>query len=295
MDLHTMLQREGGVMLARELQARGFSTHALRTQLSAGVVIRPQRGWIALPDTDPEVLFALERGVLLSCVSVTSRLGLWRRRDDGPHFATRAPHSRASIPHALHWGRPVRRREPGRVLDTIENALNYVATCQAPEEALAIWESALRRGLVTLDALRQYPYIGRAREVLESATPFSDSGVESYVGRRLRSLRLRYVAQAYVLGHRVDFLIEGWLVLQIDGATHTGEQRDQDNRQDAELDLNGYRTIRAGYHQVFQRWPEVQEVIMRAVSQNRAAGRAGDRSPFGRTPGERTTERRSPA
>lgn len=277
MRLTSELYRGGGIMRASELQARGFSVHALRTALAKGEVIRPQRGWIALRSADPELVYAVERGVLLSCVSVTARLGLWRKHDDGPHFAVRAPHAHAPvrIGHPLHWGIPVRRREPGMILDSIENALNYVASCQPPEEALAVWESALNRGLVTLEALRGYQYIGRAKEILLAATPFSDSGVESYVMRRLRSLRLRFVAQAFLLGHRVDFLIEGWLVLQIDGGHHTGEQRDADNRHDAELALNGYRTIRVGYHQVFSAWPEVQESIMRAISQGRPRSSGG--------------------
>lgn len=254
-------------MRASELVVRGFSPHMLSKELSLGKVERPQRGWIALPDADPQLVFAARRGVILSCVTMARRLGLWVLQDTHLHLATRTSSAKIEVgQNRLHWGRPVRRREPFLLEDPIENVLGYVAVCQPAEEALAIWESALNKGLVTRSYLERFDYAGRAREMLDAATPFSDSGLESYVGRRLRSLGLRVVAQAWVLGHRVDFLIEGWVVLQIDGAQHAGRQRDQDNRHDSLLMRNGYFPIRGSYWEVMDRWPEIQREVMEAVS-----------------------------
>lgn len=257
-------------MRASELVIRGFSQHLLRKELALGRVIRPQRGWIALPDADPQLLYAARSGGVLSCITVARRLGLWVHRESELHLAARTRTSRVEAgANRVHWGRAVRLREPYAIEDSVENALNYVALCQPPEEALAVWESALNKGLVTREKLERYPYTGRARELLETATPFSDSGLESYVGRRLRSLRLSVVAQAWVLGHRVDFLIDRWIVLQIDGSSHAGRQRDGDNEHDTLLLLNGYFPIRAGYWQVMNDWPGVQNRVMEAVSQGR--------------------------
>ena len=80
-------------------------------------------------------------------------------------------------------------------------------------------------------------------------------------------LGVRIVPQAWISGHRVDFLIGERLVLQIDGATHTGAQRTADIRHDAELMLMGYHVIRVGYAQVVHDWPAVQQLIMHAVAQ----------------------------
>ena len=55
-------------------------------------------------------------------------------------------------------------------------------------------------------------------------------------------------------------------VLQIDGGSHVGAQRDSDNRHDAELRLRGYHVIRVGYRQVVDNWPEVQALVMAAVA-----------------------------
>lgn len=134
---------------------------------------------------------------------------------------------------------------------------------------MAIWESALNKELVTREALERLPLRPAARELLAECTPFSDSGLESYVKHRVRALRLSLVAQAWILGHRVDFLIERWIVLQIDGGTHVGRQQDSDNRHDAKLQANGYTVIRVSYRQVTSNWPEVQHRIMLAASQRR--------------------------
>jgi very-short-patch-repair endonuclease len=57
------------------------------------------------------------------------------------------------------------------------------------------------------------------------------------------------------------------LILQIDGGTHVGAQREQDVRHDADLLLMGYHVIRVGYAQMINDWPGVQDLIMRAVAQ----------------------------
>lgn len=111
------------------------------------------------------------------------------------------------------------------------------------------------------------PLPQRARRVADAASPFSDSGLETLIPVRLRWMGVRIVAQAWIAGHRVDFLIGERLVLQIDGATHVGPQRKEDNRHDATLMLLGFHVIRVGYRDVVDGWPAVQDLIMRADAQ----------------------------
>lgn len=268
MDVQVELQRAGGVLRSRELAERGITAHELRKACSQGSVVRPARGWVALPDADAALVQAARCGMSVTCVSLAQRLGLWVRESHHLHLAAPSPHAHV---HAqgptVHWGRAVRRREPFAVVDSIENALAYIAKCQPYEEALAIWESALQRELVTKSSLERLPYAGTARKLLDASTPFSGSGLESIVLRRLRALRLHIVPQAWVNGRRVDFLIERRIILEIDGATHTGLQRDRDNYSDARDALSGYLVIRVSYRQVFEDWPEVQRLIMIACSQ----------------------------
>jgi very-short-patch-repair endonuclease len=167
----------------------------------------------------------------------------------------------------VHWAAPLVPREPGRLVDRAENMLALIAACQPWERALATWESAVQAGAVDLHVIRRMPLTGAARAIADAATPFSDSGLETFVLVRLRWLRLPIVPQAWIAGHRVDFLLGHRLVLQIDGAHHVGAQRAQDIAHDARLMNLGYHVIRVGYVQVVDRWHEVQEQIMTAVAQ----------------------------
>lgn len=151
--------------------------------------------------------------------------------------------------------------------DGTENTLVAVSQCQPFEHALAVWESALNKGIVDREVLSRLKLPRVARDILEEATPFADSGLETIVPRRLRWLRVRIVHQPWLYGHRVDFLIGDRLVLQVDGGHHVGAQRESDNRHDAELMLRGYHVIRVGYRQVMNDWPSVQQLLMNAVAQ----------------------------
>ena len=98
-------------------------------------------------------------------------------------------------------------RSPDALEDGIHNTLLTVASCQPYEHALAIWESALKRQLVTKGELSRLPLRPAARRLLEDASLYSDSGLETFVVPRLRWLGLPIRPQIWVHGHRVDFLI----------------------------------------------------------------------------------------
>ncbi len=262
--------QRGGIVRAAQVRRLGFGDRAVSGAVREGELVRPRRGWLATPSSDPLLRAAAQAGVVISCVTQAQRLGLWVLRADAAHVAASAHSGSVRIKDpstVVHWAEPIVPRAPDALVDPIENVLALTAACLAFEEALAIWESALERGLVSLPALRRLPFRGRAREVLGSASPFSGSGLESFIPPRLAWLRVPIVPQAWIAGHRVDFLIGDRLVLQIDGGTHIGAQRDGDNAHDAELLLLGYHVVRVGYAQVVHRWHVVQDTIARAVAQ----------------------------
>ncbi|UOR00599.1 DUF559 domain-containing protein [Leucobacter allii] len=272
MSIRPVLEAEGGITRTRVLLERGIPARRIAAAVASGVLRRPRRGWVALPHADPELLRAVEGGVVLSCITQAKRLGLWAfgaedRTREQPHVvATRS--ARASAPGCVvHWASPLVPRPPGTIEDSVPNVLQYVAACRPFEQALVVWESALNRRLVELPALARLPFRGQARRLLRESRPFHDSGLESLVGHRLRWLRVRLVPQAHLYGHRVDLLIGERLVLQIDGGDHVGPQRDADNDFDSLLTRRGYHVIRVGYAAVMYRWHEVQTQIMEAVAQ----------------------------
>ncbi len=234
--------------------------------------MRPARGWVALPQADPELVAAARDGYVLSCITQARRLGLWVLEETEPHVGARAWSANATAAACrVHWGEPLVQRVPDQLVDPIENVLGYVAACQPFEAALAVWESALNKGLVDIEFLRQLPLKPAARRLLHEAHPYSDSGLESMLRARLRWLQLPVVAQAWVHGRRVDFLIDGWLVLQVDGSHHVGAQRESDVTHDAELLARGMSVIRLGYRQLVHDWQRAQELIMNALARGPAA------------------------
>lgn len=266
-DLVAFVRSRGDVARVPALIEAGHSKYVVSRALDRGALVRVRRGWVALPGADPELVSAARVGVTISCISQARRLSLWVLREDRTHVAARPKGSIAPTSARVHWARPVVPRHPDQLTDSIENALALIASCQPFESALAVWESALRAGLVVRGSLERLDLGVSARRVLEVAAPWSDSGLETFVVARLRWMRLPIVPQAWIAGHRVDFLIGARLVLQVDGGHHVGAQRTSDIAHDAQLMLLGYHVMRVGYEQVVDRWHEVQDLVMRAVAQ----------------------------
>lgn len=115
--------------------------------------------------------------------------------------------------------------------------------------------------------LERLPLDGTVRALLAQTTPFADSGLETYVRLPLRRFGVRIVCQSWLYGHHVDSVIGERLVLQIDGAHHTGRQRSSDIAHDAVLRLRRFTVFRVCYEQVMFRWPEVQALVIDAIAQ----------------------------
>lgn len=259
----------GGVARAITVQANHVSRRDVALAVETGLLQRVRQGWLAEPGADRMLVEAARHGAVLSCVTQARRLGLWMHEPESrPHWGA-DPRSAGGKPsHAhVHWARPLIPRHPDALEDPIENVLALIADCEPHEGALATWESALNKGLVKREVLERLPLKRVARDLLAEAIPFADSGLETYLRSRLGWLGLPLTFQIWIAGHRTDLLIGDRLILQIDGATHTGAQRDEDIRHDAELRLMGYHVIRVGYRQVMDRWHVVQDLIMRAVAQ----------------------------
>lgn len=269
-DLIGVLKARGGVARTAAIIEAGVSGYAVDTAIAAGLLMRPRRGWVAIPDADPQLLAAARAGVVLTCITQARRLGLWVMTEDGPHVGAPPNASRLKLNHrnaTVHWARPVQPRVPGVLEDGILNTLLMVASCQPYEAALAVWESALNHRLAEKEEISRLPLGTKARVLLDQATPFANSGLETIFRTRLRWLRHPIRYQIWIHGHRVDFLIGDRLVVQIDGGHHVGAQRAEDVAHDAALMLLGYRVIRVTYTQVIERWHDVQDQIMRAVAQ----------------------------
>lgn len=268
MDVERSLSAGQGIARLRTLRRSGATEYAIKQAVRSGAVVSVCRGWVALRGADPMLVAAAKRGVVLSCVTLAERKGLWVTSNRETHVAAPAKSGHAnSVRGVVHWSSPIFPRDPDQLEDSIENALILVARCQPYEDALATWESALRTHTVDVDVLSRAPLPPAARRLLEDARPFADAGTETIFRTRLRRLGLPIIPQVWVFGHHVDFLIGERLVVQIDGGHHVGPQRSSDIAHDAELTLRGFHVIRISYDQLMNQWPVVQNTIMAAVAQ----------------------------
>mgnify|MGYP003493615078 FL=1 len=259
--------RLGGVVRTPRLIELGHSRRRIDAAVSGGLLVRVRRGWVASVGADRELVAAARVGVVLTCVTEARRRGLWILREERLHVAA-PPHGAGGKPPSvhLHWSIPAVPRHLDLLADPIENVLTTIAACRPRDDALVVWESALRGGLVTLESLAMLPLGRQGRELLAVASSVSDSGLETLFLVRLKWLHVRIIPQPWLLGHHADFLIGARLVVQIDGGHHIGPQRRSDNAHDAALLLAGYHVIRVDYQQVVHDWPAVQDLIVRAIA-----------------------------
>lgn len=231
-----------------------------------------RRTWIVAREAHPLIIAAAHSGGILTCVSAFELAGAWRPSGDASLHVHLPSHSGARVPGdvRVHRGAGPKPRATRQLADHIENALAAVATCVPYEDARAVWESSLTRGLVTTDRLERIAWRGdRARRLRDSVTTLSDSGLETRFVVRLERVGVRPRQQVRIAGRPVDLLIGSWLVVQIDGFAHHSDprQRRSDIAHDRALRALGYTVFRYDYVEVMHEWPRVEAEILAAIAQ----------------------------
>ncbi|WP_345803083.1 DUF559 domain-containing protein [Microbacterium sp. AZCO] len=149
------------------------------------------------------------------------------------------------------------------------NVLAHIAECLERADALAVWESAARKGVVGAETLARVQWRSvRCRELARATSLLSDSGLETHAAHGFRALGLPFRRQVWIAGQPVDILVGDRLVVQLDGAHHLEKkQRRRDIRHDATLRLMGYTVLRFDYQQVLFDWAHVESTLTMAVAQ----------------------------
>jgi very-short-patch-repair endonuclease len=91
----------------------------------------------------------------------------------------------------------------------------------------------------------------------------SESGIESIVRFLLGEKGIRAEIQVRIDGvGRVDLLIDGWLIIEIEGGSHADlATMRRDRYRDAMAVQQGYRTLRFSYGDVMHRWPHLLRTV----------------------------------
>ena len=254
MDLAPLLRAYGDSARVGDLLAAGVTERQLRTAVEERVLLRPRRGIVALPDAREDMLAARIAGGRLTCVSAAVHHGLWLLRPEPRlHLASAKGIGGAAVDHRLLTVPPLRRLPVAGLADVVLHALR----CLPENDALVITEAALKSGRVEKEFLALHlegRRNGKARRRLERTDGRPDSAPEVVVREMLRHAGLDFAHRVRIAGiGEVDFLIDGWLILEFDGAAFHMDRKSfrRDLRRNNAGVVRSYATLRFTYEDVF--------------------------------------------
>lgn len=196
-----------------------------------------------------------------------------------PPAASRMPV--LSRPHRIHRRRLIRTPHPDALVVEPLDALFDAVLSQPPRAAIASLDSALQLGVVRADDVDELfavlPRRFRRMRLLLDAR--AESGSESLVRLMLRTLGCAFESQVYVPGvGRVDFLVDGWLIVECDSRAHhsSWEAQKVDRFRDLAAAKQGLVTFRVIAEDVFWRPDEVRQALaglLRSAVGSRVHGR----------------------
>ena len=253
MDVTNALARCGGAARRPALARLGVDDAALRRAVRRGI-LQPDRGLYALPTASPDLVAVLRNRELLTCSSAAPYYNLWCVK---PPVLRHVYHQRQAAvgDHAVHHAGlllpPSRLRPVAALADVLVHALR----CLPFPESLVMVECAVSRGDMTVGFLRHRlpgKRNGKARAVLDWVDRGSDSLLETLARTYFRQAGISVQTQFYLarVGY-VDLLLDGWLVVELDGRHHAEwNQVQKDHRRNNESVVQGYTALRYYYSDV---------------------------------------------
>lgn len=253
MDPVHILLSLGGVALTRSVLAGGAGEEDLRRAVRRGEILRVERGVLALPGADPELVAAKQSRALLTCVSAAPRYGLWVLQPATvPHYwHGNGRRTIGCVSHRTALTRPA----PGAVA-ALPDVLLHALLCLPPLESLVMVESACNRGDIDPGFLLRHlrgNRCGKARDVVARVECGADSLLETLARVLFRDAGIVTETQVWIEGiGRVDFLLEGFLIVEIDGLAFHLESRQfkKDRRRDNAAMVQGFPVLRFFYDDV---------------------------------------------
>lgn len=257
-----------GILTTLQLMAGGWTKWQIESAARRGALRRVRPGWFARPQPDPAALAAVAAGGCVSCFSALRLHGAWVPEGIGAHRRFAEHRGRRG---GARRCRPYGAQPPVRAaVDGLEVAFRCALRCGSDEQLVVVIDSLLHRRLATREQLegwmRSAPM--RLRVLLERADARAESGTESMVRLRLRSLRIATRIQVRVMeGVRVDLLIGDRLVIECDSREHHADAAayERDRRRDRRLVARGFLVIRLSYRQIHDEWEEVERDLLAIV------------------------------
>lgn len=260
-----MLRGLGGVAPTEVLLDRGIGKWQLVRSLDEGTIVRVRRGVLALPGAEPDFVVAVTERARLTCVSAAKHYGLWCLTEpDEVHISRPRAVGDTCVNHRSR-SVPVHARLP---LVGLVDVLVHVLQCRPAEESVPMIECALRRGDTVasfIESRLSGNRNGRARAALSRAGVDADSAIEVVARLLLEDAGLAVRSQVSIEGvGRVDFLVEDFLVVEIDGAAFHSDRRAlrQDRQRNNMTILGGYLVLRFCYEDVMYRSDDMLAMVL---------------------------------
>lgn len=267
MDVTSYLKYAGSVARTATLRKAGYTDRSIRVAIEAGRMRRLRHGVVALPGAAPDLVAAVLANGLLSCASASVHHRLWRLHEPvAVHLLCLHGAARDAV---VHRESVVAQDIPWPVAGLTDVLLHGLRCLPEVESAIMV-ESALLQGRTSLDYLRSHlpgNRNGAARRVLDLVDGTADSPIEVVARLLFRSEGIFVETQVDLPGiGMVDFLLEGFLIVELDGATHLeSRQVKKDRLRHNASTLDGYAVLRYGYAQVVYHPQQIVEEVWQAL------------------------------
>lgn len=263
------LARRLGASWRSELLRTGVTDGALTWAVQRGRVNALGGGIYALPDAAPDAVTAAVLRGRLTCASGAARAGIELLSPPVlPHVLVPRNRPAASDIAVVH-----RADVPGRApVAPVMACLVAALKCLPAVDAVVAVDSALRQRAVSAAALRRRlkgPGSVEARRVLDLADGRSGSPIETVLRLALRQAGLHADCQVAIEGvGRVDFVLDGWLVIEVDGFAHHSQRADyrRDRTRTNALTHLGYRVLRFSYEDVMFRTADCVAMVLAVLA-----------------------------
>lgn len=229
--------------------AKGWTARALTAAVRGGRLVRARENAYLHPAAPEECRTATEVGGRLTCVSELARWGVFVWDASDMHIAVPSTSSRLRMRSdgvRVHW---TQSSADGWSSTDVIDALVLAVTCQPVRAAIATLDSALHRGLVGEKELDEIfaALPRRLRRLRPHLDASAESGSESLMRLILKRLGCHVESQVDIPGvGRVDFVVDGWLIVECDSKAHHRKWKAQvkDRRRDQAAAALGYATYR---------------------------------------------------
>lgn len=283
MRIDTILTKLGHLAPAHQLLTSGVSRRTIDRLRGAGTLITPRHGWLATEAAYAPAVIATLHGARLTASTALRTYEVWAGEDSSIHLQVAPGHRFRSyrsavpierftpMPHTgsdvvRHWAplQATQLDEPAWRVSVVDALIRHVIRID-DEQALASITSAVvehRMPQAHLDTL--FARLPRRLNRLRSALSLHDgSGLETVARIRLGALGYSLEQQVRIGPDRVDLVLNGWLVIELDG-DRWHDQR-EDRARTNRLVRAGYRVLRFGYHDVLHDWATTVLTIERAL------------------------------